>query len=210
MAKLHAPHNDRNQAICCEVLGKFLPGTATPDPSITLKVLEVGSGTGQHASYIPTHLHNVEWHPSDVSEEYLASVAEWTRGISNVKEAVTLDASASASKWPVEAGSMDAVYNCNTVHIAPYEVMVGLVSGAAMCLKPGGRLCVYGPFKIDGKCTSESNRDFDLSLKARDPGWGIRCVDFEDINAKAEAAGFVFVAREEMPANNFFCVWERS
>lgn len=94
------------------------------------------------------------------------------------------------------------------VHISPYVVTERLFPGVAKYIKLGGKLVLYGAMKVGGKCTTPSNDEFDESLKRRNPLWGIR--DFEDLDKRAKEAGFEFVVREEMPANNFFCVWKKS
>eukprot|EP00611_Tribonema_gayanum_P028036 TRINITY_DN708_c0_g1_i4.p1 TRINITY_DN708_c0_g1~~TRINITY_DN708_c0_g1_i4.p1 ORF type:complete len:188 (-),score=26.09 TRINITY_DN708_c0_g1_i4:127-690(-) len=165
------------------------------------------AGTGQHAAYMPEQLPGLVWQPSDYDESYATSVAAWTHGMPNVKPWIRLDASASPEQWPVEASCFDCVYNCNTVHIAPIAVLDGLVPGAARCLKKGGKLVTYGPYKLNGHHTAESNADFDANLRARNPEWGIR--DFEEVNQRALSNGFVLEGREDMPSNNFLCVWRK-
>lgn len=93
------------------------------------------------------------------------------------------------------------------VHISPYEATEGLFRGVAKVVKPGGKLIMYGPMKVGGKCTTQSNEDFDATLKKRNASWGIR--DFEDLDNKAKEGGFELVTKEDMPANNYLCVWKK-
>lgn len=111
------------------------------------------------------------------------------------------------SEWPIEEGAKyDVLYNCNTIHIAPKAVMTGLLAGAGQAVRPGGRLFIYGPFRVDGQLC-ESNAKFDASLRSRDASWGVR--DIEEVDRLLAEGGFEAVGREEMPSNNLFCVWQK-
>ena len=165
-------------------------------------VLEVGSGTGQHAVHFAAHLPHLAWQPSEL-DEALAPLAERIRleGPPNLRAPVALDVH--DDPWPV--ASVDAVFSANTLHIMAWSGVQAFVRGVAGALTAPGVLCVYGPFRFQGQYTSDSNAQFDRWLKARDPVSGIR--DFEALEALARAQGLVFAADHPMPANNRTLVW---
>jgi hypothetical protein len=197
-ARRHAPATLRNRDAILAVLAEELPAEGT--------VLEVASGSGEHAVHFATALPALRWQPSDPDADALASIDAWVAatGAANVAPALRIDAAASG--WPsVEA---DAVFCANMVHIAPWEAAAGLFAGAGRLLPPGAPLILYGPFIEDGVPTAESNLAFDLSLKSRDPRWGLRPVTALD--ALADAAGLTRTRRVAMPANNLVLVWRRT
>lgn len=167
------------------------------------KVLEIGSGTGQHAVYFARHLPALQWQTSDLPENH-PGIRLWIEeaGLSNVLAPLTIDAR--NSDWPV--AKIDAVFSANAVHIMSWAAVESLFRGIGKVL-PAGRLALYGPFNYGGKFTSESNARFDLWLKGRDPLSGVR--DFEAVHALAEGEGFRLVRDWAMPANNRTLVWER-
>jgi len=168
-------------------------------------VLEIGSGTGQHAVYFAGRLPHLVWQPSDTAEN-LPGIQQWRQeaGLANVREPLELDVC--RRPWPV-AGA-DAVFSANTVHIMSWPQVECFFEGVGTVLGPGGLFCLYGPFNFDGRYTAESNARFDRWLKERDPRMGVR--DYEDLAALAAAAGLEAVARYPMPADNFTLVWRRS
>ncbi|NIX15730.1 MAG: DUF938 domain-containing protein [Candidatus Dadabacteria bacterium] len=167
------------------------------------RVLEVGSGTGQHAVHFAKNLPHLIWQPSDIHEN-LASLKERIEleGSDNLKPPVEID----VSKRPWQVSDIDAVFTANTFHIMSWEMVENFFSGLGEILKSGGVLCVYGPFKYSGKYTSESNKKFNRFLKNRDPQSGIR--DFEDVNKLAIRQGLVFIEDHKMPANNQCIIWK--
>ncbi len=198
-ARRDAPATTRNRDPILAVLRRLLsfPGL----------VLEVSSGTGQHGAYFATALPHLEWQPSEYDPDAFDSIEAWAadareRG-ARILPPVRLDAS--AASWPVERA--DAIFNANMIHISPWEVGLGLLTGAARVLSPQGLLVLYGPYKIAGAHTAESNAAFDASLRGRDPRWGVR--DLEDVQAAAAEAGLAFVERVPMPANNQIVVFRR-
>jgi len=168
-------------------------------------VLEVGSGTGQHAVHFAAHLPHLDWHPSELGEN-LAALAERIRleGAPNLRAPVTLDVR--ALPWPV--GPVDAVFSANTLHIMAWSAVPEFFRGVGSVLAAAGVLCVYGPFNYQGRYTSASNAQFDQWLKMRDPVSGIR--DFEALDALARAQGLELTADHPMPANNRTLVWRRA
>ena len=167
-------------------------------------VLEVGSGTGQHAVHFAAHLPHLAWQPTELAEP-LAPLAERIRleGSSNLRAPITLD----VRDHPWRVAPVDAVFSANTLHIMAWSEVQAFVRGVGGALTAPGVLCVYGPFRFRGQHTSDSNAEFDAYLKARDPLSGIR--DFEALEALARAQGLVFAADHAMPANNRTLVWRR-
>ena len=193
-----APAALRNREPITDVLREWLPSSGT--------VLEVASGTGEHAVWFAERFPGLEWQPSDTHPDALASVAAWAdaSGLPNLRRPVVIDAS--ASDWPVERA--DAVLNINMAHISPWSASLGLIAGAARLLPANGPLILYGPWLKDDIETVPSNLAFDADLKARDPEWGLRRV--EDFAAAASAKGLRFADFRRMPANNLMMLFRRS
>ena len=161
-------------------------------------VLEVASGSGEHAVHFAAVFPQLDWQPSDPEPAAISSIEAWRAdaGLPNLREPMILDAT--ASEWPVEAA--DAVLNINMVHISPWEAALGLLDGAARLLAPGGKLILYGPWTLQRFPTAASNLAFDADLRQRNPAWGLRNV--EDFAAEAEKRGLLLADQREMPANN--------
>lgn len=168
-------------------------------------VLEIAAGTGQHAVHFATGLPEVTWQPSEKDQELLDVLsARVTRArLPNLKLPVGLDAASAA--WPVSAA--DGLFCANLLHISPWSVAEGLFSGAQRVLSPGALLVTYGPYRRSGVHTSASNADFDASLRAQNPAWGVR--DIDDLTACAQERSIRLVDTLRMPANNFTLVWQR-
>lgn len=165
-------------------------------------VLEIGSGTGQHAVHFALAMPWLVWQPSELAESMPALRKRiFSEGPSNLRAPVVLDVT--ESPWDVR--KVDGVFTANTLHIMHWPQVQALFAGLPAVAKPGTVLAVYGPFRYGGRYTSPSNEDFDGMLKARDPESGIR--DFEDVDALARAAGFALAADHAMPANNQTLVW---
>ncbi len=195
--KQHAPATLRNREAIAEVLAHELPGAG--------RVLEIASGTGEHAVFFAECFPALEWQPTDPSSEALTSItayrADYAGG--NLAAPLMLDASAPKS-WPLPAA--DAIVCINMVHISPWQATLGLFAGAARLLGPnGGPLVLYGPYHEQGVKTAPSNLDFDASLKARDGRWGLRGA--EVLDALAAQHGIVRSARYALPANNIMLVY---
>ncbi len=192
-----APATQRNRDPILAVLRRVLPATGT--------VLEVASGSGEHAVYFAAQLPRLTWQPSDADATARASVAAWVarEALGNVLPPVELDASADV--WPVV--SVDAVLCCNMVHISPWASCEGLMRGAGRALAPGGVLVLYGPFRVGGEHTAPSNAAFDADLRRRDARWGVR--DLEAVVEEARGRGFDHVETVSMPANNLTVVFRR-
>jgi Protein of unknown function (DUF938) len=170
----------RNREPILAVLKRILPAEGI--------VLEIASGTGEHAVHFAAGLPHLTWQPTDRDPGARQSVEEHR---------------ASAQSWPVVRA--DAVVAINMIHIAPWTAAEGLMAGAGRTLASGGVLYLYGPFKEDGRHTAPSNADFDASLRARDPAWGVR--NLADVSDLARAHGLDLVERISMPANNLSLVF---
>lgn len=168
-------------------------------------VLEIGSGTGQHAAWMPARLPQLTWQPSDC-REYLASIEAWREEalLENVRPAVELNVK--VKPWAIQQA--DYVFSANTTHIMDWEAVSALFEGVGNCLSAGGQFCLYGPFNFDGNYTSVSNLRFDQWLKQRDPASGIR--DVADLKALAADNGLSLATSFEMPANNHVLHWKKS
>jgi cyclopropane fatty-acyl-phospholipid synthase-like methyltransferase len=196
--KRHAPAAERNRDAILDVLGRELPERGV--------VLEIASGTGQHAVHFAASLPGIEWQPSDVDPTALASIEAYRSeaALDNLRAPVELDAQ--HPKWPVERA--DAVVSINMVHISPWASAQGLFAGAARLLPEGAPLILYGPFRFDGQFTAPSNEAFDASLKSRDPRWGVR--DVQDLDALGGQVGLSRQCVVDMPANNHVLVFRRA
>jgi SAM-dependent methyltransferase len=188
---------ERNKGPILEVLGHVLPPRGL--------VLEVASGTGQHVVHFAAALPGSTWQPTEREADLLEEIDARVRAaeLANVRPAAVLD----ARTVPMSIEAADAVVCINLLHISPWAATLGLMAGAAAALPPGGVLFVYGPFRIDGRHTSDGNVRFDTELRARDPAWGIR--DTRDVCAAAADAGFVLERTVPMPANNLSLVFRK-
>ena len=168
-------------------------------------VLEVGSGTGQHAVYFAKKLPHLQWYTSDREENH-SGIQLWLdeAGLDNVHAPLSLDVMRNA--WPDLC--VDAVYSANTAHIMHWDEVKKFFAGVGQFLPAQGLFVLYGPFNYDGRYTSESNERFDGWLKSQDKLMGIR--DFADLNALAETAGMLFVEDYTMPANNRILCWRKA
>jgi len=187
---------ENNKGPILAVLRRYLTDART--------VLEIGSGTGQHAVFFAAALPRLVWQCSDLPANH-AGIRLWLEeaGLTNVRPPLALDVT--AENWGV--AEVDAVFSANTAHIMHWPAVRAMIRGVGRVLKPDGLLLVYGPFSYGGRHTSESNARFDLSLRASDPGMGVR--DFDAVAREAEAAGLGLVEDCPMPANNRLLVWQR-
>ena len=166
-------------------------------------VLEIGSGTGQHAAHFARALPHLVWQTSDVADNH-PSIEAWIDGIANARPPIVLDVD--ADDWP--AGPFDAAFSANTAHIMHWPSVVNMFRGVARVLEPGGIFALYGPFNYDGSYTSAGNERFDGTLRATDPGMGIR--DSEAIVSLAKETGLTLLDDHAMPANNRILVFART
>lgn len=170
--------------------------------SASRKVLEIGSGTGQHAVYFAAHMPWLEWQTSDLPMHHDGILCWLADGPANAVVPLSLDVSADV--WPAP-GSFDGLFSANTLHIMGWPAVEDFFRSAGLCLGPEAILCVYGPFNYGGRYTSDSNARFDQWLAGRDPASAIR--DFEAVDELAQASGFHLRADHTMPANNRLLSW---
>lgn len=170
------------------------------------RVLEIASGTGQHAVYFGEAMPHLTWQTSELPENH-AGIQAWLdeAGLPNVLPPLAIDVTSPA--WPLSQ-PFDAVFNANTVHIVSWPAVEAMFAGIGQALAPGGILYLYGPFNYGGRFTSESNARFDVWLKHRDPASGVR--DFEAIDRLAAAHGLTLLRDIAMPANNRSLVWQKN
>lgn len=209
-ARQYAPATQRNREAILSVLLEVLPPTGT--------VLEISSGTGEHAAFFAPHLHPRFLLPSDPNAIARASINAWREhSTDNLYPPIALDARdpvwAVEQELPESLPELDlkrhpivAIVNINMIHIAPWSACLGLMAGAKRILPPGGILYLYGPFKQAGVHTAPSNAMFDTSLRAQNPEWGVR--DLDQVVAVAQAQHLSLVKTVAMPANNLSVVFQ--
>jgi hypothetical protein len=169
-------------------------------------LLEIASGTGQHAAFCSAGLPAWQWQPTDRDASGFASIAAWCAGLPHVSPALTLDVLSPI--WPGVPAEVDAIFCANLLHIAPWACTPALMHGAARHLAPGGLLVTYGPYLEDGVPTAPGNTAFDTDLRERNPDWGLRRLT--DVAVQAKAAGLALRERVALPANNLLLVWGRA
>jgi hypothetical protein len=187
------------------VLLQVLPASGT--------ILEIASGTGEHAIFFAPRLSPRQWLPSDPNPELRASIAAWTAQFPSDNLSPPLELDASQSVWSVEKDAdllspIVAIVNINMIHISPWSACLGLMAGAGRILPPGGILYLYGPYKQGGEHTAPSNVAFDDSLRSQNPEWGVR--NLEDVVAAAKEQNLHLQKIYQMPANNLSVVFQRA
>ncbi len=217
--RLHAPATARNREPLLQALKPYIRPAQ--------RVLEVGSGSGEHAMFLASRLGVALWQPSDPNPRACASIHAWRlapgelwataastestpppEACTIVQPAQTLDVSTPEWWASVKSAPFDALISVNVVHIAPWQVAEGLFAGAGHLLPAGGALCLYGPFRFPGEALAPSNEDFDLHLKGLDPTYGIRAID--DLIEVGASQGLALSATLPMPANNHVLVFRRN
>lgn len=196
-ARRDSPAAERNKDPIATVLARHLPRHGL--------VLEIASGTGQHALHFARRFPSLDWQPTDPDAANRASIEAWRlgAGLPNLRSALALDVH--RRPWPV--ADVAAVLCINMVHIAPWTATLALCAGAAERLAPAGLLYLYGPYRVGGRHTAPSNEEFDAALRARDAEWGVR--DLEAVVDVARRAGFGLIETVPMPANNLSVVLRR-
>lgn len=192
-----APAAERNRGPILEVLRRWLPAEGL--------VLEIASGSGEHALHFAAAFPNLLFQPSDADPEARLSIDAWAEGsgLANLRPALAIDATADA--WPIARAV--AVLCINMVHIAPWAATLGLLAGAARVLPPGAPLCLYGPYRQEGVPFAPGNLAFDEDLRARNPAWGLRRLEL--LAQEAARCGFGAPEVVPMPANNLCLRFER-
>jgi SAM-dependent methyltransferase len=199
--RLDAPAFHRNAEPLWQALSARLPAHGA--------VLEIGSGTGQHAALYAPRAPGLTWYPSDIYDTHLASIAAWrdTAGAVNLQPPQRIDVMDADWSW-TPGGPLAAIVCVNVLHISPWRVSENLFAGAGRFLKPGGTLFVYGPFMRNGAHTAPSNASFDATLRAQNSEWGVR--DIRDLDRLAIANGLGPADVLEMPSNNFVLAFART
>jgi cyclopropane fatty-acyl-phospholipid synthase-like methyltransferase len=191
------PAPERNRDPILEVLKGVLPEQG--------QLLEIASGSGQHAVYFAEHLHRWKIQPSDIDPDNLESIRAWVNdsGLANLLAPLELDVL--EVEWP--APQVAAVFCANMIHIAPWECTLGLMRNVSQHLVDEGLLITYGPYQIDGRHTAPSNLSFDAGLKSQNPSWGVR--NLNDVVDVAASFGLSYSHRVPMPANNFIIIFKK-
>jgi hypothetical protein len=212
-ARQYAPATQRNRGAILAILQQVLPPEGL--------VLEIAAGTGEHAVFFAPQLWPREWLPSDINPVALASITAWRQDFPSSNLHPPMALSAIDPRWTIEdpakqqqladngvdLSRLNAIVNINMIHISPWAVCEGLIAGAGRLLPSGGILYLYGPFKRDGEHTSISNEDFDESLRAQNPEWGVR--DLEAVVDLVTQQGLKLIEILPMPANNLSVVCQK-
>ena len=195
----HFPATARNRDHISDVLRRVLPAAGT--------VLEIGSGSGEHALWFSAAFPDLAWQPSDPDPLNLASIRAWIETDGGTRANLRAPLAINASDIVLPIAAADAMLCINVIHIAPWDATEGLMRIAGTLLPPGGILYLYGPYRVGGAHTAPSNEDFDRQLRAQNPTWGVR--DLEAVEAEAARNGLALVETVAMPANNLSVVFRR-
>lgn len=203
--KQFAPATQRNREPILEILQQVLPTTGT--------ILEIASGTGEHAVFFTSHLAPRKWLPSDPNPIARDSITAWIAECKSDNIYLPLDIDAQLLVWQVEKETFTdspimAIVNINMIHISPWSACLGLMAGAGRILPPDGILYLYGPYKQNGQHTTPSNAAFDESLRSQNPDWGVR--NLEDVVEAAKYENLTLQKIHPMPANNLSVVFKRN
>lgn len=197
-ARRFAPATQRNREPVLGVLQRYVKACA--------HVLEIASGSGEHAVFLAPRLDVGTWQPTDPDPEARESIDAWRAWEKDNRVLPSLELDVTKEPWPVDKA--DVVVCINMIHISPWKATVAMLAGAGRVLPAGGILYVYGPFRRNGMSTSDSNEAFDQSLRARNEQWGVR--NMEDVAEEALEHGLVLEETVAMPANNFSLIFRRA
>ncbi len=203
--RIFAPATARNREAIHDCLKNRLPEAGT--------ILEIASGSGEHGHYLTPFFPALKWQPTNLLQEQLESVEAWREHESRPNFLPALQLDATAPRWPVEEGSyshtpINAIFNANMIHIAPWFVCEGLMQGAGRVLGENGLLFLYGPFKENGHHTAPSNEKFEIWLTDQNQDFGIR--DIEAVSEEAAKSGLTLIESCPMPANNFIQIFQKT
>ena len=200
--KRYAPATQRNRQVILEILQQNLPSTGN--------VLEIASGTGEHAVFFAANLPHLHWYPSDRDPDLRASIKAWSKEYPspNLHPPLSIDVTIQPWQAEIEQIAINAIANINMIHISPWSACLSLMAGAGRILPPGGVLYLYGPYQKAGKHTAPSNEAFDRSLRDRNAEWGIR--NLEDVITAAADNQLTFQEAIAMPANNFSVIFTKT
>lgn len=197
-ARQYAPSTLRNREALLEVLRPRLPATG--------ELLEIASGSGEHAVFFAPHFPGLRWSPTDFDQSAVESIADWIKALPAPNLTPPLRLDVTQKTWPFQRA--DVILCVNMIHIAPWSATEGLMRGAGRIMAPGGLLITYGPYKRGGLHTATSNEAFEEWLKKQNPAFGVR--DLEAVAAEAAANGFSAPEVIDMPANNFTLVFRKN
>lgn len=197
----YAPATQRNRQPILDVLIKILPSFGN--------ILEIASGTGEHALFFSPHFSPRKWIPSDINKQSIESIKSWINfsSTNNIESPLLLDVNAESWYIPEHLNPINSIININMIHISPWKSCIGLMKGVEQIVPSGGILYLYGPFKINNQHTAPSNEQFDQYLKIQNPQWGVRNLD--DVILLANQYKLNFKEIISMPANNFSVIFER-
>ncbi|MFM7602019.1 MAG: DUF938 domain-containing protein [Pseudanabaena sp.] len=202
-ARQYAPATLRNREVILETLLQILPPVGN--------ILEISSGTGEHAVYFAPHLQPRQWIPSDLNPIAISSITAWQKYYPSPNLLAPLKIDVTEPDWhrhpQLQNQDIQAIININMIHIAPWTACLGMMSGANKILPEGGLLYLYGAYKQNGKHTAPSNADFDASLRNQNPEWGVR--DLEAVIDVATAQKLVLQTVQPMPANNLSVIFQK-
>ena len=200
-ARQYAPATQRNREPILKILSKVIPSNSN--------ILEIASGTGEHAIFLASKLRSCRWIPSDVSSQALESIAAWKNScpLDNIELPLLINVAQTGWQQQLIGSKINAIVNINMIHISPWQACLGLLEGAGQILSDRGILYLYGPYKRDGEHTAPSNAIFDRSLRDRNPLWGVR--DLEAVVEAASAQNLTLQRVIAMPANNLSVVFSR-
>ncbi|CAK1540050.1 unnamed protein product [Leptosia nina] len=207
--KLIYPAASRNQDPILQVLKRFVLCDSDQIDDESPSFLEIASGSGQHLAHFAPNFPGVKFQPSEVDSDLFGSITYYANNCctKNILLPILLDVRNNLSSYGFEESSIDYMYSSNLIHISPYECTKGLFQNAGTYLKSEALMITYGPYSKDGVITPQSNVDFDASLKARNPLWGLR--DITDLIKLGEENNLSLIDTVEMPANNFILIWKR-
>lgn len=200
-ARQYAPATQRNREPILKILSEVLPTNSN--------VLEIASGTGEHAIFFASELKSCRWIPSDVNSLATESIVAWKNAcpVDNLELPLLIDVTQENWQQQVKNHAINAIVNINMIHIAPWQACLGLIEGAGQILPDDGILYLYGPYKRNGEHTAPSNASFDRSLRDRNPLWGVR--DLEEVVETAAAHSLKLQQVISMPANNLSVIFSR-
>jgi len=196
-ARQHSPAAERNAGPILAVLQRYLPDTG--------RIVEIASGTGQHAAHFAAAFPRADWQPCDIDPNALASIRAWRGEVATPNLAEPIELDVHWRKWPI--AQADGLVCINLLHIAPWTATQGLFEGASHIVTAGAPLLTYGPFRVGGAHVADSNTRFDAELQRRDPSWGVR--DIEAVAEVGRANGFEPMETIVMPANNRMLAFRR-
>lgn len=208
--KLIYPAANRNKEPILQVLKRFMTSSEDNTEHVKPFFLEIASGSGQHVFHFAPHFPNVKFQPTEVDASLLGSINYYAKicPTKNILPPILVNICDRLHNYGINENSVDYMYCANMIHISPYACTVGLFENAGCYLKHDSLMITYGPYSKDGIITPQSNVEFDLSLKSRNPSWGLR--DINDLIKLGEQNNLSLIDAIEMPANNKTLIWKKN